>query len=494
MNLPSRIYWAARERLGKLAKGTPGLARAFGAVFGLVAAVAAFAYAMVAAVLSALREPTRSALRTLLANRMASAVVVVGVVVITLLLVGRSARDQPQPDPEPEDRPSYMIGAIVSLTGELSRHGNEMLRGYETAIRAYNTAGGIRIGDMPHNLALVVYDDESSQIRAGEVARVMVSREKPPIILGPYSSGMSQLVLGVADEGGVPVVAPVASAAGFARDSDDVFLIQTPPRSHLVDAARIFAEQVRGRRAELVDDDERFAGGANPRVALSFGDDPHSSAVRAGVLEVLGALEGVELFDFDLSLPDEQFDEAKAELGSVDAMFVSAYAQGATRLIETVATDGINIPFLALTHCDIARIARLQPFAAEGALCAIHWQAEARFQPSAPLAGDGDLRAAYFDEYGSRPSQHAVAAAAAIQVIAAALNRQEASGTPLAEALRATDIDTAYGPVRFDPAGRNVAKPMVTSQIAQSLFVPVAPAQVAQRAPTPTRPQLATSN
>jgi len=56
------------------------------------------------------------------------------------------------------------------------------------------------------------------------------------------------------------------------------------------------------------------------------------------------------------------------------------------------------------------------------------------------------------------------------------------------EALAATDLETFYGPVKFDDAGRNVAKPMVLSQVQGGDYVVVAPEKWAVGTPIIPRP------
>lgn len=489
LELLVKVYWLAKNALEPAMRGLPWLQRALARLADATVGLARFLVAIVVTFASFAKGPAKVLLESLRNNKMAGGVVLVGLVLIIALLVDTGPDPLPAADPLPEDRPDHVIGAILSLTGDLERQGNEMRRGYETAIRAYNDAGGIRIDGVPHNLALVIYDDESSVARAGEVVELMFAYDRPQVLLGPYSSALSRLVVSIAAEHGVPVVLPVASAAGLGGVQGE-YQIQTPPERHLVEAAGIFLEHTRNVNASLIDPEKRFANGPAPRIVLSAAADPHSQAVIDGVRKALARLDPVEFVELDLHSPEEQYAEDKKVLEKVDAMFVSAYADGARRLMETIATEGINIPFLAMTHCDVAKVTRQEPTAAEGALCALHWQAGAKFQGMAPLA-DNNFENSFHQQYGSRPAHHAAAAAAAIQVVANALKISQANGTAFADALAATDINTFYGPVRFSHDGQNDAKPMVLSQVIQSQYAPVAPHHLATLEPNLTRPVLA---
>jgi branched-chain amino acid transport system substrate-binding protein len=54
--------------------------------------------------------------------------------------------------------------------------------------------------------------------------------------------------------------------------------------------------------------------------------------------------------------------------------------------------------------------------------------------------------------------------------------------------LASTEIETFYGPVKFDAAGRNVAKPMVLTQVQGGDYVVVSPAEWAAGTPVIPRP------
>jgi hypothetical protein len=51
------------------------------------------------------------------------------------------------------------------------------------------------------------------------------------------------------------------------------------------------------------------------------------------------------------------------------------------------------------------------------------------------------------------------------------------------DAIAATELDTFYGPVKFSPSGRDIAKPMVLTQVLHGKYVVVAPAKWAGEKP-----------
>ena len=411
-----------------------------------------------------LAKALRWALRLVLSNKLTCGIVAGGVALIALLLgVGSSDVEQPVPEIAMEDRPEYLIGAVISLTGAFERQGNEMSRGYAQAIAMVNDAGGVVIDGAIHRLRLLVYDDESDPVRAREVTGMMLSRHNPHAVLAPYSSRLVQPMLVAAQQRSVPVIVPLASAAGLTGELRGVFQLQTPPRLHLRGAAELYLGHVDLVRADKERAaNKRFANGAQPKVLLAAAPDRHSQEVLQGVREALRTDEEIVIEELDIGVTDEEYAEAKKKLAKTDALFLSGYAPGAVRLMETIAADSVNIPFIALTHCGVASINRRYPTVAEGALCAEHWQVEAEHPGTAPL-GSEDFVDGFFERYGSVPTHRSIAAAAAIGLLKH--SAEAISGTELMEELARSELASLYGPIKFDRSGRNVAKPMVLSQV-----------------------------
>lgn len=429
----------------------------------------------------------RAAAAVTAANKFTAGVVGAGLALIGLLLAGGGSEQRPAAVAV-SDRPAYVVGAVISLTGDLGREGSEMHRGYATAVAMLNAAGGVAVDGVPHDLRLAVYDDESNPVRAREVVRLLLDKHAPHAVLAPYSSRLAAAMLELAQERGVPVIVPAASAAGLAAARRGVFQLQTPPRRHLRDAAALYLEHVAAvRAAEEKPAKERFANGAQPRVLLAAAADRHSQAVLAGVRETLAAAGEIEVVELDIGMAEEEYGEAKKALAKTDALFLSGYAPGAIRLMETIAADSVNIPFIAMTHCGQANINRHYPTVAEGALCALHWQPEAGFPGTAPLGAE-EFLTSFYERYGAVPTHRSAAAAAAVDLLRHGVAARGADG--LGAALQRMEFASLYGPIKFDGAGRNVAKPMVLSQIRHSRFKPVAAATIAQSEFAYLRPRL----
>ena len=76
-----------------------------------------------------------------------------------------------------------------------------------------------------------------------------------------------------------------------------------------------------------------------------------------------------------------------------------------------------------------------------------------------------------------------------MHVFADAIKRaQSLDPEKVRDAIAATELDTFYGPIKFDEAGRNVAKPMVLTQVQGGKYVVVYPRKSAAGTPVVPRP------
>ncbi len=102
-----------------------------------------------------------------------------------------------------------------------------------------------------------------------------------------------------------------------------------------------------------------------------------------------------------------------------------------------------------------------------------------------PATSPRRSRSAYHYEAPYQAAQ----SAAAVQVYAEAFKRaQSLDPEKVRDAIAATDLDTFFGPIKFDETGRNVAKPMVLTQVLHGKYVVVAPAKWAMDKPVIPRP------
>jgi branched-chain amino acid transport system substrate-binding protein len=120
--------------------------------------------------------------------------------------------------------------------------------------------------------------------------------------------------------------------------------------------------------------------------------------------------------------------------------------------------------------------------------CAHQWHRSLGYKGE--LFGSAEDFAKQFETtYEYEAPYQAAQSAAAVHVFVDAFKRARSLDPQMVrDAIAATELDTFYGPVKFDETGRNIAKPMVLTQVQNGKYVVVAPAKWAAGKPIVPRP------
>lgn len=375
------------------------------------------------------------------------------------------------------------LGAAVSLTGKYTTNGEHTKRGYDLAANRINEAGGVKVGGKTYKLEIRYYDDESTPARGAELAARLIRQDGIKFMLGPYSSGMTKAIAPVTEEHKVPMVqANGASRSLFTNNWKYMFATLSTSEQYLAGAVELAAKNA----------EELGKEPGEIKVAMAFENDPFSQDVRAGVLEDMKEY-GMEAV-IDDQLPPELNDMSatltKVKALKPDLLIVSGHAKGAATAIRQISEMKVNVPILALTHCDSADIIGQFGKAAEYTLCATQWAPTLDY--SDELFGSaGDFAKVFEVSYGYPPPYQAAESAAAVQVYADALERAgELDSQKVRDALAATDMMTFYGPIDFDETGKNIAKPMALYQVLKGEYKVVSPSDVAETDAVVPRPSM----
>lgn len=362
------------------------------------------------------------------------------------------------------------LGAAVSLTGKYSTNGMNTRDGYNLAVQRVNERGGVTVGDKTYRLEVVFYDDESTPARAAQLAERLIQQDGVKFLLGPYSSGLTKAIAPVTEKYGVPMVeGNGASISLFDHGYRYLFAVLSTSDQYLKSAITLAAEQAQKDGRDP----------AEIRIAGIFENDPFSQDIRDGLMEDADAY-GMK-FVIDDKLPPELNDMAvsliKVKALKPDLLIVSGHSKGAALAVRQLAEMRVDVPMVAMTHCDSAQIIKKFGSKAEYVLCASQWAASLSYSDRW-FGSAGDFAALFEETYDYAPPYQAAESAASVLVYADALAR---AGVVEPEAVRgalaATDMETFFGKVKFNEAGVNIAKPMVLFQVQDGKYVVVAPSQ-----------------
>lgn len=365
---------------------------------------------------------------------------------------------------------TIILGAAVSLTGKYSTNGKNTQDGYNLAVKRVNEMGGVKVGGKAYQLKVLYYDDESTSARGAQLAERLISQDGVKFVLGPYSSGLTKAIAPVTEKYKIPMVEGNGADRNlFTQGYRYMFAVLNTSDYYLRAAINLAAEE-----AQRV--------GKSPKslkVAIAIENDNFSQDVRDGVAEDAKRL-GMQVV-IDEKLPPELSDMsvtlAKVKALKPDVLVVSGHEKGATLAVRQVAEMRIDVPMLALTHCDSAQIIEKFGKGAEFVVCGSQWDRTLSYKDR--WFGSAEQYAQRFEkEYRYEAPYQAAESSAAVLAFADAFERAGSFDTEkVRDALARTDLMTFYGPLKFDQSGKNIAKSMVLYQVQDGKFKVVAPAK-----------------
>ncbi len=346
-----------------------------------------------------------------------------------------------------------VLGAAVSLTGKYSSNGVHTQNGYNMAVDRINSMGGVKVGGKTYKFEIIYYDDESNPKRAAQLAERLISQDGVEFMLGPYSSGLTKAMAPVTEKYGVPMVeANGASRSLFTKGYKYLFAVLAPANLYLDVAIRTAVE---------------LNGGKGVNIAMAFEQDAFSQDVRLGIVDA--AEDTGSKIVIDDKLPKELNDMAatlaKVKAVKPDVLVVSGHTKGALTAIRQIAEMKVDVPMLAMTHCDAAKLSKQHGKNAQYALCASQWHKTLTYKDD--FFTDGMTYDADFTKmFDYAPPYQAAESSAALLVFKDAFERANSfDQKKVRDALAATDMQTFYGNIKFAEGGQNVSKPMVLFQV-----------------------------
>src|SRR6266542_3705147 len=133
------------------------------------------------------------------------ALVTVSVALVCVVAVGAStAGTAASTDP-------IKVGLSISETGASAATGEYQLKGYQLFISQLNKKGGW----LGRPVQLVVYDDQSNPGTAVLLYEKLITQDHVDLLVGPYSSGITQAALAVPEKYHMVMLDPGAAAANI---------------------------------------------------------------------------------------------------------------------------------------------------------------------------------------------------------------------------------------------------------------------------------------
>jgi len=319
----------------------------------------------------------------------------------------------------------------LPLTGKQAKFGEIMKKSYEIAAEEINAAGGIKGA----TLALGFQDSTGKP----EIARSIVEKlieGGQPLIVGEYTSSCAKAVAAVAEERKTPYLVVASADDAITRQNYRYVFRQNPVNAHYADAfVNFLSEVVKPKTIAILYESSAFG--------TSGADAMEKDAQRLGI-------EVVAKEKYENGAPDFKPILSKIKSLRPDVLYMVSYVMDASLLMKQIK----ELRFEARLFAGGAAGFAIPEFignakdAAEYVISATLWTPQLKYKGAQAFAEK------YKTKHGDYPSYHGASAYSALFVVKDALERAKSTSMPIADAIRdalkAVDMETAFGPVKFE--------------------------------------------
>jgi len=344
------------------------------------------------------------------------------------------------------------VGASLSLTGGTSAEGKRVKDGYDFYAKLANERGGIHVGGKKYKVEIKYYDDESNAQRATALVERLIVEDKVNFVAGPYGSGSTFPASSVAEKYKIPmVIAHGASTTIYDRGYKYIFAVLNSVDQYTINMIKMAAD--RGAKSvALISENALF-----PKLGI---DGAAVQAKDAGLQVVYKEYYPSKTTDLSAML-------SAAWAPKPDVLIVGGYTADMMLLARQASELGVRPKMFGfLLGPTLPGFVESLGAAAESTLEPVQWAAHMPWKDQ--LFGMTSLEYAerFKKEFGYEPDYHPPQSTAALEVYHLAIEKAGSlDPQKVRDAIAATDIKTAYGPIRFNEKGQNIAKGMGVIQI-----------------------------
>ncbi len=328
---------------------------------------------------------------------------------------------------------SIKVGVVLPLTGNEAKFGEMEKNSFLMGLEEINKAGGVN----GKKIDLLIEDDTGKPDVGRSAVEKLISRDKVICLTGGYSSQVTYAICAVAQQHKMPFVVTTGSADKITEKGwDYVFRINPPVSEYPKGLVSFLKDVVKPKTVAILYENTLFGQSGSK----SFAKLCESMGIK--VLMKEGYEAGA--VDFKPLL-------IKVKSANPDLVYMISYVMDAGLLMRQSKELDFN-PKLFVgggAGFTLPEFAKNAGDASEDVFSATLWTARV------PYPGAEKYNKKYLAKFGNPPDYHGAEAYASIYVVADALKRAKAP-TPAAvrEALVATDMMTAFGPVKFVSYGK----------------------------------------
>src|SRR3989441_9169871 len=360
------------------------------------------------------------------------------------------------------------IGASLSLTGTYAKLGKYQHEGYQLCQKDLNAQGGL----LGRKIDFVVYDDQSMPTTGVRLYERLLTEDRVDVVMGPYSSPVTEAVANVTEKYRKVMVAPLAATTSIFRKDPRrkyIFMILSPAEAYF-DGLTDIATKRGLKTVAVINEDTLF-----------------SKAAAAGAVNV-ARKKGLQVV-FTEAYPKGNTDFSalltKVKSLNPDVIAAGTYFDDAVALTRQMRELNVNPKMFGVTvGGDLPEFYDTLKQNAEYIYGSTQWE------PSLPYPGNKEFFDSYKKEFGHEPSYHSAAGYAGCLIYAEGVKRAGSlDADKVREALLKLDMKTMFGEYKVDQDGFQVAHKMVLFQWHEGKKFTVWPDELAAAKPHfPTPP------
>jgi branched-chain amino acid transport system substrate-binding protein len=378
-----------------------------------------------------------------------------------------AAAQDATPAAAPPSGEPIAIGAAVSTTGSNGRTGLYQQEAYLLWEEQKNAAGGL----LGRPVRMVLYDDQSDPATGARLYERLLTEDQVDLILGPYSSSVTQAVAQVTERAGQPMLAAGASASDiWARGYQYVFGVYSVAEDYFKSIVIDIAPAQGYQTAAIIYEDTLFP--------TSTANGAAAHCETAGIEVVVNEVYPAEATDVSSVL-------TRVRDANPDMLIGGSYLPDSVLITRQAKELGVNPKLFAFS------VGAAQPdFVESLGADADYVLGPSMWEPQIETPGNAEFVEAYQAKFDREPDYHSAAGYAACQVLEAAVT--EVGGLELdaiRDALRALVMPTVLpGQFQVDEAGKQIGHIPLTVQWQDGEKLIVTPEDFAEgelRLPTP---------
>jgi branched-chain amino acid transport system substrate-binding protein len=317
----------------------------------------------------------------------------------------------------------------LPLTGQQGKFGEMMKRSYQMAAEEINAKGGIK----KQKFVLSFEDSGAKPETARAIVEKLIDSKKQPIIVGEYTSACAKAVAAVAEERKTPYLIVASADDAITRQNYKYVFRQNAVNAHYGDGVISFLSQVvKPKTIAILYESSAFGtSGAEAMV---------KDAEKLGIKVLLKERYESGSIDFKPIL-------SKVKAAHPDVLYMVSYVMDASLLMKQIKELRIDAKLFAggAAGFAIPEFIYNAKDAANYVITATLWTPQLKY-PGARQFADK-----YNAKYKDYPSYHGASAYSAMYVLKDVLERaKDFSPENIRDALKATNMVTAFGPIKFE--------------------------------------------